>query len=316
MTLSLDDLYASPDHYLHAFDGDDAVFVPMDRAAYHRSIFLDHRISARAAGAMRVPVAMLAAQRSKPLRTGWIFHIAHGGSTLLARALDKPGGNLVLREPLALRQLGVAPDTERLAIVLAMLGKRYAHDTLTIVKANVPVNFILPDIAAADAQANAIFLHMDLPDYLLAVLRSPDHRAWVRNVTAQLAPALGDPDGLSDAERAAALWRAQMRAFAGAMALMPHARSLESEALFTTPAAVLRAAADHLAVAMTDEQVRGIVGGALFSRHAKRPDVPFDNAMRIERRAALAHDMAAEIAAATAWVERAGGPVSLGRPLV
>ena len=100
------------------------------------------------------------------------------------------------------------------------------------------------------------------------------------------------------------------------MARMPNAKSLESEMLFGTPEATLRAAADHLAVAMTDEQVRGIVGGALFSRHAKRPDVPFDNAMRIERRAALAHDMAAEIAAATAWVERAGGPVSLGRPLV
>jgi len=45
MSLTIDDLFASPDHYLHSFEGDAAVFVPMDRAAYHRSIFLDGRIS-------------------------------------------------------------------------------------------------------------------------------------------------------------------------------------------------------------------------------------------------------------------------------
>ena len=44
MALTLDDLYASPDHYLHSFEGDSAVFVPMDREAYRRSIFLDGRI--------------------------------------------------------------------------------------------------------------------------------------------------------------------------------------------------------------------------------------------------------------------------------
>ena len=44
MSLTLADLFASPDHYLHSIDGDAAVFVPMDRAAYGRSIFLDGRI--------------------------------------------------------------------------------------------------------------------------------------------------------------------------------------------------------------------------------------------------------------------------------
>ena len=67
MTLTLDQLFASPDHYFQAFDGDAAVFVPMDRAAYARSIFLDARISPAAESAARVPVAALAAAAPMPI---------------------------------------------------------------------------------------------------------------------------------------------------------------------------------------------------------------------------------------------------------
>src|SRR5688572_23380970 len=214
MSLTLDDLFASPDHYLHSFEGEAAVFMPMDREAYHRSIFLDGRISPAANQMMKLPVAALADPRRRPAPTGWIFHVAHCGSTLLARALDRPSASLVLREPLALRQLGLAPDPQRLALTLAMLSKRYREDAPTIVKANVPVNFLLPDLAAADPDARAIFLYATLRDYLLAILRSDNHREWLRLVTTQLAPHLGDLPDLSDARRCAALWLAQMRAFA------------------------------------------------------------------------------------------------------
>src|SRR3954468_2412077 len=89
MALTLDDLFASPDHYLHSFENDAALFVAMDRAAYHRSIFLDGRISPKG-GTMTLPFAMLRGKAPRPAPTGWIFHVAHCGSTLLARALDTP----------------------------------------------------------------------------------------------------------------------------------------------------------------------------------------------------------------------------------
>jgi len=60
MPLTLDDLYSSPDHYLHSFDAERAIFVPMDRSAYHRSIFLDARISAAAGQPMGLAVEVLA----------------------------------------------------------------------------------------------------------------------------------------------------------------------------------------------------------------------------------------------------------------
>src|SRR4051812_10675103 len=103
MALTLDDLFASPDHYFHSFEGDAALFMPMDRAAYHRSIFLDGRISPAANQARRGGIEALGGGGRGAGPRGWIFHVANWGSALLARALDDPALNRVLREPLALR---------------------------------------------------------------------------------------------------------------------------------------------------------------------------------------------------------------------
>jgi hypothetical protein len=305
MALTLDDLFTSPDHYLHALDGDAAVFVPMDRAAYQRSIFLDARISPSADGSMRVPLAMLAGNVPPPRPTGWIFHVAHCGSTLLARALDQTSSNLVLREPLALRQLAVAPDKKLLPIVAAMLGKRYRPDAPTIVKANVPVNFLLPDLGSLDRDAPAIFLHLPLRDYLLAILRSDDHRAWLRRVTKQLAPHLGLLPH-ADGELAAALWLAQMRAYAAAIGRLPNARSLNAETFFSEPRGVLQAVAANLHVSMSPTDVDAVVGGPLFATYSKNPSVQFDNAARLARRRDTEAALRDDLSLAERWMSRSG----------
>lgn len=307
MSLTLDDLFASPDHYLHSFEGNAAVFVPMDREAYHRSIFLDGRISPAANQRMQVPAGALVDPARRPAATGWIFHVAHCGSTLLARALDRPSANLVLREPFALRQLAFHPDPGRLALTAAMLSKRYCGDLPTIVKANVPVNFLLPGLAALDARANAIFLYATLRDYVLAILRSDNHRDWLRRVTTDLRAYLGDLSNLSDAERCAALWLAQMRAFTDAIAVMPNARALDCEMFFAEPGPVLGAAAAHLGVPMSEAQIGETVEGPLFATYSKNPEQPFDNEARLERRSALEGPLAEELAEARRWVDSAGG---------
>lgn len=307
MSLTLDDLFESPDHYLQAIEGDAAIFVPMDRSSYHRSIFLDHRIEPAANRSMRLPLTAFAGEAPPPARTGWIFHVAHCGSTLLARALDDPSLNLVLREPLALRQSAFDRDPKRLALTAAMLSKRYREDLPTIVKANVPVNFLLPDLVALDPQAPAIFLYNRLRDYGLAILRSDNHRGWLRRVTAQLAPYLGDLSGLSDAECCAALWLAQMRAFSSAIALMPNARALEAEAFFSAPRPTLRAAAAHLGVPMSDPAIDEVVAGPLFATYSKNPELPFDNETRLARRAELEAPLGPELAEAQGWIEATAG---------
>lgn len=311
MALTLDDLFGSPDHYLHSFEGESALFVPMDRAAYHRSIFLDRRISRAADGELRMPAAELTEAPRSPAPTSWIFHVAHCGSTLLARALDDPAASLVLREPLALRQTALAPDPARLALVPAMLSKRYRGDAPTLVKANVPVNFLLPQLAEADPAARAILLYLPLRDYLAAILRSDTHRNWLRNVTGQLAAHLGDLSASSDSERAAALWLAQIRAFAAALARMPNARALNAETFFAEPAAVLKAAAAHLAIPIASTALDATAAGPLFATYSKDPRVAFDNAARLERRAEVAKAIAAELDEAEAWIAGAAPEAAL-----
>lgn len=307
MALTLDDLFGSPDHYLHSFEGESALFVPMDRAAYHRSIFLDRRISRAADRELRMPAAELMEAPRSPAPTSWIFHVAHCGSTLLARALDDPAASLVLREPLALRQTALAPDPARLALVLAMLSRRYRSDAPTLVKANVPVNFLLPQLTETDAAARAILLYLPLRDYLAAILRSATHRNWLRNVTHQLAAHLGDLSPSSDAARAAALWLAQVRAFTAALARMPNARALDAETLFAEPATVLKAAA-HLEIPIPSDTLEATVAGPLFATYSKDPSLAFDNTVRLARRAEVAQAIAAELDEAQAWVaERTAG---------
>lgn len=310
MDLTLEQLLASPDHYFYAFEGDEAVFVEMDRAAYRRSIFLDNRISPAAEGSIRVPVAALVGQLPSAQTTGWIFHVAHCGSTLLARALEALGDTLMLREPLALRQLGLAPDPARLKFVLALLSRRYPGGSATLIKANVPVNFLLDDIAAADETARAVFLYCQLQDYLLAILRSANHRAWLRGVTGQLAAHFGEHVQLSDGELGAALWLAQMRSFAVALKRMPNARSLDAERFFAEPGEVLDAAAEHFLIPTSAAAIAAAVGSPLFKTYSKNPAVEFDNAARIARRHALEGELAGETAMAQAWIKGAAPDIA------
>ena len=307
MTPTLDDLFTSPDHYLHSFEDDSAVFLPMDRAAYHRSIFLDGRISPAGDIPLRLPVSGLLEQVPPPAQSGWIFHVAHCGSTLLARALDQLSTNLVLREPSALRQLAFTPDQERLALVVAMVSKRYQATMPTIVKANVPVNFLLEDLTGFMSGAPAIFIHLGLRDFLFASLRNERHRQWLRRVTTQLSAHLGDHSPSSDAERTAALWTALMHAFAAAIDKMPGARSLDGEAFFASPGDFLKLAADHLGVTMSSEEVEARVGGPLFASYSKIPEMPFNNDTRLALRGELEEGLAAEFDEANRWVEERGG---------
>lgn len=265
----------------------------MDRAAYARSIFLDARISPAREGAALVPVSALAAAAPAPRTTAWIFHVAHCGSTLLARALEAISSGLVLREPMALRQLAFAPDAARLRLVLALLSRRYGGAEPTLVKANVPVNALLPQIVAADPAAPAVLLHLGLEDYALAVLRSPQHRGWVREMAARFAGAAADA---SDAESLAALWLWQMRAFARALGAMPGASTLDAERFYADPAATLAALAPRLGRVADPARIAQVAAGPLFSTYSKRPGVAFDNAARLGRREALRRELASDLA--------------------
>lgn len=314
----ISDLLDNPDFYLFGFDNDDAVFVRMDRECYARSIFFDERIVTLDDNAIRLPLCELFAAVSKaPVpkqRIGWIFHMAHTGSTLLARALDRPGKSLVIREPTTLRSLGVNAGAlaklsteceELLNLSLRMLDRRYAHEEAVIVKANVPVNAIIPNLLARSAQPNAILLHFGLEDYLTAILRSTNHRMWVERIFAEMRlDELSENTGaLSTAEKAVALWLFQIRIYAEMLEVNPDIRSLDANILFDHPTLCLKAAAEYFDCPMDDAEARKIVSGELFSTYSKNPNAPFDNSLRQRRVAETRAGLADEILSARHWLE-------------
>lgn len=327
---SIADLLSTPDHYLWGFEGEAALFLDMDRAAYARSLFLDDRIQPKNTTPLGVRIdPLLAAGGARPIHRpplAWIFHIAHCGSTLLARALDLPDRSLVLREPYALRQLAVAAAQspggqpgddwqQGLELILSLLARRYRTDAPVIVKANVPVNFVLPSLPGPD-----ILLHLPLDEYLLATLRTDAHRQWLRRVCAELRPAMEAIVGRlpeSDASSAAALWVSQVLAFDVHLTSHPHSRSLAATVLFETPAAVLHASAALFGVALNASEIEAIAAGPLFSSHGKNPSRPFTNAERLERQAAARTALRAELEQAHHWLDSAAFPLpaALARPL-
>lgn len=342
MSITLHDLANDPALFLFELDRETAVFQTMAPEAFRQSIFLDGRIRHGGRPNVRAPLdALLAGVLPGPQadrRIGWIFHVAQCGSTLLARALDHVGRSHVLREPAALRRLGVMTggDTRSASVVadgrfdamlrmtLWLLGKRWDASTPVIAKANVPVNFIASEIMALDPGAPAILLHFPLESYLAAILRTEGHVRWTEGVFDELRLA-GSPFAVgltvdSAATKAALLWFAQMKAYERIVADFPAARSLEAGAFFAGPAATIAAAANLFGVALRPGEAAEIAAGELFQSYSKNPALDYDLEVREAREAEAKRRLSGEIVEAVEWAqaakERHGLPETLGNPLV
>lgn len=334
--MDLQALFETPDQYLVTFEQADALLVEMDRAAYHRSIFLDRRMAPKSTKIERVRAASLydRADQQPPPDLCFIFHVAHCGSTLLARALDVVDANLVCREPMTLRQLGVqaagsAPLPQdwaaRLRLATALLNRRYAEAGPVIVKANVPVNFMLTELMALNPRQPAILLYATLENYLLAILRSPDHQRWVQHVTGEVGAGIERRLGAFERDRslaatAAQLWLAQLLAFDELLNRSPSATCLDAEDFFNQPRQSLAAAFKLFGQTRSDAEIESTIKGELFSRYSKNPQLEFSNESRLGQREEARAQLQDEIAAAREWIERqpafARLPRRLQRPLV
>jgi hypothetical protein len=338
MQLDLATLFNDPRIMLLGFDGDFAQFVPMTRDSYERSIFADNRVQPAAGSGFRVPLDPLLDHLDKngfeAPKIKFIHHFAQSGSTLLARALDRPE-NLVIREPLHLRQLGVAfgagahgsltvDQRSVLAFSLAMLGKRFDAGSSLIVKGNVPISLLGDEIAALDPDQPAILLYFPLEDYCAAVLRTPNHQQWLATVTQEIGlghdPIVGEIADLTLPEKAAALWYSMIKRFERLIAVNPQVRTLDANMLFDRPADTVAAASKLLEAGIDVDEASTIAGGTLFSTYSKNPDVPYDPALRIERREEAKTRLSSELLEARRWVDRRadqfGIPSKLGSPLL
>ncbi len=338
MSLDIAALFEDPRWFFLRYDGDFAQFVQMTPETYRDSIFFDHRIQPAASDAVRVPIDPLFDHLERtgftPPKIRFIHHFAQSGSTLLARALDQQQ-NLVIREPLHLRQVGVwagastsgsmpAQMRPLLEFSLAMLGKRFDRSSPLIVKGNVPISLLADAIIDLDPLQPAILLYYGLEDYCLAVLRTPNHQQWLTNVVEEIGlggdPMVGDLAGPSVAQQAAALWFAMIKRFERIAAANPNVRTLDANLLFDRPAETIAAASALFDAGIEADAAAEIAAGPLFSTYSKNPDVPYDPALRIERRELARASLASELDEARKWVElraaEVGIPGSLDRGLL
>ena len=337
----LSELFDAPDLFLWQFDGSQALFVGMGRNAYHNSIFCDQRIMATSRDIVRIDCSrlqeFLSSRPPRESRLNYIFHVAHCGSTLLARALDVKEANIVYREPPVLRQLGAesasafygrTPPPEwqqKLDLSVALLNRSYSNDGPIVVKANVPVNFMIP--ALLDAGGGALLLYVSLENYLLAVLKSPTHRAWVAAISTELGSAIeavtgigaDERKGLGIPEAASCLWMAQIAIFDETLKANSNVRSLDAETFYGYPESTLQKCFEFLGQAVDESAVAEIVNGELFTRYSKDPRQSYDNETRLAQREAIRVQLAGDIEKGRDWVNRHVGqceiPAVLGSPL-
>ena len=315
----------------------------MNRDLYFKSIFCDGRIFPRNDEVIRMPLAQLLErfeEQSFPApKVNYIFHMAHGGSTLLSRAIDFRGTNIVYREPAALRQLGVSAAQEQFGdnppdiwkrvfdLSTTLLAKSYQNNQRVIIKANVPVNFMIPHLMKVNPNTRAIILYAGLEDYLLSILKTDGHRTWMRNVVGEvgntidtvLGLAKGAREGLSDAEAAASLWMVQIHLFAKALTQFPNIKSLDSEIFYRLPKLTLDKLCQFYRIKAKDKKLDAIVNSELFTRYSKAPEQHYDNAMRLEKKKELRTQISDEVQSANEWVrsrtEHCELPASLTKPL-
>lgn len=230
--------------------------------------------------------ACLAPAGQAPL--GFLFHSAFCGSTMLTRALDRPGLAMGLSEPVILndvvgfRRRGADPRAVARAADAAtrLLARPFAAGEAVIVKPSNVVNPLAELLLALRPQAPALFLYAPLESFLISVARKGlACRLWVRELLQGYLRegyvALGfEPEDyfrLSDLQVAAVGWLAQHAHFHRLAGVLGSARlrSLDAERMTADPAAALAAAAGHFGLSLDPAAAAELAQGPAFTRHSK-----------------------------------------------
>ena len=328
---SLGDAVRDAEWLTHRYDpGHDAFhLIPVDRATHRRATFLTDEYLP--AGLTPLVVArgdaVTAAAPRAPLH--FIFHSGYCCSTLLARALDRPGLAMGLKEPLILNDIvgwrrrgGQGPDMAAvLDATLAQLARPFAPGEIVVAKPSTVVNILAPAIMALRPDATAVLLYAPLPTYLASIAKKGlDGRLWVRTlllgmIDDGLAPTVFDSRdylGQTDLQVAAIGWLGQLALFHDLLDRYGAARVklMDSASLMASPAVAIGDIATMFGLRLDDRGVAAIVEGPAFRRHSKF-DIDFDATDRAAEHADAASVHADEIEKVLVWAEHVATAMGL-----
>jgi hypothetical protein len=307
----------------HRYDpGYDAMhLLPVPRPLHRRAIFLTDEYLPKGLEPLIVRRADAISGAPPPAPLHFIFHSAYCCSTLVARAFDRPGWAMGLKEPVILNDIvgwrrrgGEGPDIGSvLNDTLTMLARPFAPGEAVVVKPSNIVNGLAAPILTLRPETRALLLYAPLKTYLTSVAKKGlDGRLWVRTLFLGLLDDklvdLGfnprDYMGQSDLQIAAIGWLAQFALFQGIVERFGASRvaMLDSEALMRDPAVAMERLARLFGLPLDQTGLREIVEGPAFRRHSKL-DTAFGAADRAEEHRTATEAHADEIDKVARWTE-------------
>jgi hypothetical protein len=306
------------------------LFLRLSRAELAQASFLDDRILTPQTQGKLVRfqdlfAVLQGAPPGRPLH--FIFHAGHVGSTLLSRLVGESGDVLALREPLPLRTLAEAHDfldskqslvspSQFEALIGAQLrlwSRGYGDTKAVVVKATSSAARLANRLLAAEPGAKAVYLSLDLPRYLEALLsgehtifdlrgHGPERIRRLEKLGVQSPTPLYE---MQAGELAALAWVAEkltendLIGNYGARVL-----SVDFDNMLADIGGILRKVYAHYDFVAPESRFADAARSAVLQRYSKNPEAQYSPALRAEVMQETRQQRGGEIKAGLNWVDK------------
>ena len=274
-----------------------------------------------------VPLAALSGvKRGDDAPVTFIFHTAFCRSTLLVRALERPGISVGLSEPGIITSIASAGMAGQAALLPAahLLARPWTAGEAVFIKPTNHANMLAPALMRALPQARAVLMTNPLSSFLAAVVRKGMlGRRWGRNLYIELMGYAGMDLGLdpreqflmTDLQAAALAWFLNQKFLAALAANFgDRVRVLDGDAFGRGPAETLAAVYAFAGTSVSTEDIAAMAGGPVFAGDAKTGEDFAAKSLRdaAATRSAVTQD---EIGKVSEWITLIAQQAGLAVPL-
>lgn len=271
-------------------------FLKLNREAIANSTFIDERTFGgfslkNSLGFDEVFQKLAKAGENFPLPKNFLFHTSFCCSTLITKALDKPGIVLSLREPnifLNLCNYKRTPSFARvktepletlLTASLKLLNKPFNGSEKILIKPSNVANNLIPDIFKTNPGAKAVLLFQTQKNFLISFLKKGEPgRIFARKVFMTLSldgnnrdtEFYKNPQELTDLQIIALLWVIQMQNFLNLSKQFPdQTMLLNCNQFLTEPAKTLTEISKFYDFDLDQNHFQNVLDGEIFKKNAK-----------------------------------------------
>jgi len=306
---------------------DELVLVAITEQAYRDASFLDDReIPTDASRVLPLEEALrlLDRQTSPAKPVHGIFHVAFCGSTLISRCLQELDTAFVLKEPfpmhaMAERRRKVLPGSpgeaawrRQFRLLVRLLSRTHRPQQTAIVKPTDASTNLICELLEHHPGSRAVFLHVGVEEFMLAMLGDRERMGFVRSRLAELGELFPDEpvfrferwNSLPDAAQVASLWMLHARAYAryaGPNRSSAY-RSLDFERFRRAPIATLAALARFLGLEATPLEIEQAVA-TCTAVDSKRPGLRHSSADWLRRRRETERAFHGDMRAGLDWAQ-------------